>query len=256
MAWKSKLKSLIERTGYTLRKLPTAQSVYDQDGLVSVHNHDFMDDPAFRAAYERGCRVAGDYHWHWRIHLALWSAATAQHLDGDFVECGVNRGFLCSAVMQYLNWNTTNRTFFLLDTFDGIDVTQITDQNERLDAAARNEEHFRSGFYVRGADSVRASVAEWHNVRIIVGAVPGTLSQIDSPQIAWLHLDMNCAEPERAALEFLWDRLVPGALVLLDDYAYRGFAAQKRSMDEFAVSRGVAIASLPTGQGLLVRPPR
>ena len=27
--------------------------VYDQDGLRSIHNHEFMDDPAFRKAYER-----------------------------------------------------------------------------------------------------------------------------------------------------------------------------------------------------------
>ena len=256
MAWKAFIRSLIERTGYTIRALPTARTVYDQDGLSSVHNHDFMDDPAFQRAYARGCQAAGDYHWHWRIHLGLWSAATAARLDGDFVECGVNRGFLSSAVMQFLDWNATGRTFYLLDTFAGIDVAQIDDQRDRVDAETRNAEHFRSGFYVRGIESVTANFAEWNNVRIIPGSVPATLNQITSSAIAWLHLDMNCAEPERAALETLWDRLVPGAVVLMDDYAYRGFDAQKHAMDEFAASRGVMIASLPTGQGLLLKPPK
>jgi hypothetical protein len=35
---------------------------YDQDGLRSVHNHEFMGDPSFRRAYERGVRATGrDY---------------------------------------------------------------------------------------------------------------------------------------------------------------------------------------------------
>ena len=67
--------------------------------------------------------------------------------------------------------------------------------------------------------------------------------------------DMNCAPPEVAALEHFWPRLVSGAVVLLDDYAYLGFESQKRAMDEFAGYHGIAICSLPTGQGLLLRPP-
>ena len=71
-----------------------------------------------------------------------------------------------------------------------------------------------------------------------------------------MHIDMNCAPPEVAALEYLWPRLVPGALVLLDDYGYQRHELQKDAMDGLAARLGVSILSLPTGQGLLVRPPR
>jgi hypothetical protein len=43
---------------------------------------------------------------------------------------------------------------------------------------------------------------------------------------------------------------------LLDDYAYHGYRQQKLGMDRFAASRGVQVLSLPTGQGLLIKPPR
>jgi len=96
--------------------------VYDQDGLRSVHNHEFMGDPSFRKAYERGIRATGrDYQWHWRVHVGLWVATCASRLPGDFVECGVNRGFLSSAVMDYLDWDSLGKHFYLLDTFKGID---------------------------------------------------------------------------------------------------------------------------------------
>ena len=51
-----------------------------------------------------------------------------------------------------------------------------------------------------------------------------------------------------------WPRLVPGAAVVLDDYAFHGYHPQKQAMDDFARIHEVEIASLPTGQGLLLKP--
>lgn len=61
MRLKEAVRMLIETTGYTILRMPTAAAMYNQDGLQSGHNHDFMKDPAFCKAYERGCRAAADY---------------------------------------------------------------------------------------------------------------------------------------------------------------------------------------------------
>jgi hypothetical protein len=57
-----------------------------------------------------------------------------------------------------------------------------------------------------------------------------------------------------AAFEFFWDRVVPGGLVLMDDHSYRGYEDQKRALDAAAARRAVRILSLPTGQGLVIKP--
>ena len=247
----------IANAGYRAARL-LVPGVYAQDGLVSVHNHDFMGDPVFRRAYARGMKaLAGhdDYRWHWRIHVGLWAASTAKRIDGDFVECGVNRGFLSSAIMQHLDWDTLGRTFWLLDTFAGLDERFVSQRERHAGAMERNREELASGFYVSGPQSVVDNFSEWQRVRIIVGAIPETLPQVTAQRIAYLHLDMNCAPPEVAAIEHFWPWLAPGAVVLLDDYAYFGFEAQKAAMDAFAQRQRVPILALPTGQGLLIRPP-
>jgi Macrocin-O-methyltransferase (TylF) len=235
-----------------------APAAYAQDGLISVHAHTFMRDPAFIRAYARGVKAIGGtdtYRWHWRIHVGLWAAKVASALVGDFVECGVNRGFLSSAIMEFLDWNSLERDFFLLDTFTGLDPRFVSDLERERGALRANTENLRSGFYVHGVEEVRANFAEWPRARIIEGPVPETLQRVTSSRIAFLHLDMNSAPPEVAAITWFWERLVPGAPVLLDDYAYLGYTPQRLAMDEFARAHGVAVCSLPTGQGLILKPP-
>ena len=231
--------------------------VYDQDGLRSVHNHEFMDDLGFQRAYQRGVRATGqDYQWHWRLHVGLWVARCASRLEGDFVECGVNRGFLSSAIMDYLNWDSLGKHFYLLDTFSGMDERFVSAEDRAAGAIEKNRANLASGFYATDIAPVAANFSQWKNLSLIAGSIPETLSEVPASKIAFLHLDMNCSPPEVAAAQFFWQRLVPGAFVLLDDYAYRGHRSQKQAMDAFAIEKGDSILSLPTGQGLLINPAR
>lgn len=247
------LNKLIEKTGYTIRKYdPT--TIYDEDGLRCIHNHDFILDNEFGDAYERGIRAAGeDYQWHWRVHIGLWVAFSASKLSGDFVECGVNRGFLSSAIMKYLKWDTLSKTFYLLDTFKGLDERFICNTEREAQVLLRNQEWVKNGVYVSGVESVKSNFTEWRNVRIIEGSVPDTLKHVNAEEIAFLHLDMNCSTPEVLAAEFFWNRLVSGGFVLMDDYGNNFFPEIKKAMDVFAGSKKVKIVSLPTGQGLLIK---
>ncbi|QYK53603.1 MAG: class I SAM-dependent methyltransferase [Fimbriimonadaceae bacterium] len=252
MGLKGVVRKLLESQGYRVELIqPEPENIYNQDGLRSIHNHDFMNDARFQSAYTRGMLASEkDYTWHWRVHVGLWAASVAAKLPGDFIECGVNRGFLSSAIMHDLNWDEFDKTFWLLDTFAGIDPRFVSDEEKTSGILERNE----GEFYVGGVDIVRKNFSEWKNVQIVVGAIPETLAQVACDQVAYLHLDMNCAPPEVAAFEYFWPKLVPGGVVLLDDYAYRGYESQKAAMDRCAMAVGVRILSLPTGQGLMIKP--
>jgi hypothetical protein len=224
-------------------------AAYNEDFLMTTHNADFMRDPRFVAAYARGMAAAGrDYMFRWRVHVGLWAAAHAVRRPGDFIECGVNRGFMSSAIMQYLDWNRLDRRFFLLDTFRGLDAGLLTDDEIRLGKTAS----FNN--YTECFAEVQENFAEFHNVILIRGSVPSTLPQVDATAVCYLHLDMNCVAPEVAAANFFWDRLVSGAVMLLDDYGSPGYEPQKQGLDSFAREREVEIVSLPTGQGLILKP--
>ena len=241
----------LAKEGYRVSRIPP----YAHDGLETIHNDHFRHDPNFRAAYRRGIEAGFgvDPAFEWRVHVALWAAKSSLRIPGDFVECGVNAGVISSAIMHWLGWNGFNRRFFLVDTWNGPPNNQYNDAEIELGRRRLDEAAMAAEGYVTDVDYARRNFAEWPGAVVVQGAVPDILQSVPSTEVAFLHLDMNCAYPERAALEFFWDRLSPGAIVLLDDYAYAGYEQQTIAMDSAADALGVDILSLPTGQGLIVK---
>ncbi len=218
--------------------------VYEQDGLRTGHTHRFIEDPAFARAYRRAVQAAGwDYEIHWRVHVILWAASMAQVLPGAFVECGTGRGFMASAICEHLAWR--DRRFYLFDTFRPEAVGTSPDAGGQV----------RSPFYADGPGAVRENFRQWPGVQLVVGAIPDTLAGVDTGAVAFLHIDMNDPRPEEAAIRHFWSRVDPGGLIVFDDYAYAGFEASHHSANRVAADLGFSILSLPTGQGLAIKPP-
>lgn len=233
---------------------------YDSDCLtVWNKNPEFLRDERFMTAYREGMnsdhkftRVAGadgDAHIEWRVHVACWAAWHARQLPGDFVECGVNTGILSLAVCRYIDFNSTAKSFYLFDTFCGIPDDQISSEER---AMGRDEEN--AEFYEECYELAAGNFAAYPRARLVRGRIPDSLPSVEIDKVCYLSLDLNIAAPELAAIEYFWDRLVPGAPVLLDDYGWLAYKTQKEAMDDFAARRGVEILNLPTGQGLLIKP--
>jgi hypothetical protein len=72
--------------------------------------------------------------------------------------------------------------------------------------------------------------------------------------VAYLHIDLNNAAGELAALDVLFDRVVSGGIVVMDDYEWAGvYRQQKRQEDPWFAARGYRVFPLPTGQGFLIK---
>jgi hypothetical protein len=238
--------------GYVVFNSRTA-GLYAYDGVFTFNNSHFAHDPNFQAAYQRGVQASRgvDPKIEWRVHVALWAASSAVHAQGDFVECGVNAGFMSSAIMHRLGWQRLEKVFFLIDTFSGPVLSQYSDEEVERGQRRVAEDAMAKGAYIMDPDLARANFAEWPNAKIVQGVVPDVLEQVKVDRVAFLHLDMNCAHPESAAFEYFWEKLSPGGVVLLDDYAAYGYDALAKAIDDAAGAREAEVLSLPTGQGLI-----
>lgn len=227
------------------RLLLVAWPSFCEGGMATMHSGAFLKEPKYKAAYEAALRHQKIMDFHWRVHTVMWAATQALRHPGDFVECGVNRGFLSRAVIDYVNFGQQKeRIFYLFDTFNGPVAALLSEDDH---AARRN-------VYSECFEFVKNAFSDVPNIRIVRGAVPNSLSTVSISRVAYLSLDMNCAMPEYAALTHFWPKMVSGGIVVFDDYEFIGFENQRIAADRFAESVGVKILTLPTSQGILIKP--
>ncbi|KKQ33954.1 MAG: hypothetical protein US50_C0067G0002 [Candidatus Nomurabacteria bacterium GW2011_GWB1_37_5] len=233
--------------------LPKSKVTYAHDLLYTFHNADFLKDPLFIESYRLGKQTDEDvllsnYDIEWRIHVLCWAAKHASHLEGDFVDCGVHTGIFARSVMHFIDFQKTNKKYYLLDTFSGL--SEKYSSPEELKRNKKMDYDKRGDIYNKVKETFKN-----FNVKIIKGTVPETLEQVESQKICYLSLDMNCVKPEQDALNFFWDRMVSGGIIILDDYGYANSTNdQKRAHDDFAKSKGVMVLTLPTCQGIILKP--
>jgi hypothetical protein len=223
---------------------------YYADSLVTSNNADFIKEPRFKKAYEA---AAATNPWpgftlQWRVYIVCWFADHVKNLEGDFVECGVNTGAYSRAVVDYIEFQKLSKTFYLFDTFEGMPA-ELVSQEEKASGVS----NYLDGHYKDVYQQVKETFKEF-KVEIIKGMVPDTLPRCTAEKICYLSIDMNATAPEMAAAEYFWGKLVPGAVMILDDYGFPMHINQKLAFDKFAKKKDVNILCLPTGQGIIFKP--
>ena len=228
---------------------------YSGDGYATHHNAECLREPKFVEAYQKGIFSGhtigggGDLHIEWRVHQYVWAGFHAMHLDGDFVECGVNTGIFSLAIMHYCDFQKSDKKFFLFDTYEGIPEDQFTDAERAVGLHTVHD-----GSYFDCYEVAKKNFSPYPNAVLVKGRVPESLNKVEIEKVAYIGIDMNSVVPEIAAAEHFWPKMVSGAIMVLDDYGWLHHAIQKKAFDEFAAERGVKILNLPTGQGILIKP--
>jgi tetratricopeptide (TPR) repeat protein len=228
---------------------PYLSSVFFGDNLITLQKSvGFMSDPRFVSSVAANQPDADEAGRTWRIHTLIWAAKNALNLDGDFVELGVLRGFMSGCVIDYLDFGRLDRAFHLYDTFAGLPAHDPDDFGKDF------FDHLQEVYESAGSyEAVCERFAPFDNVKVIRGAVPDSLHGTAPERICYLHLDLNSAKAEVGALNYLWERIVPGAYIVYDDYGWSAFPNQKRQHDRFMADKNLSILELPTGQGLVIK---
>jgi len=220
------------------------------DGMATAHNLSFLSDPRFKAASQRAIKAGGfNYDIPLRLHQAIWCADKAISLPADsiFVELGTGKGYVMSGILgsfEFLKIDMKERGVFLFDTFEAHATDFKSEQSESLG---------RNIYYAESFKSVEENFSHYKNVRLVRGKLPRTLEVIKHERIAFLHIDLNAPEIEVDCLKILWERIIPGGVVLIDDFAYNGFEYTTKLFNEIASEIGVSILTTASGQGIIVK---
>jgi O-methyltransferase len=171
-------------------------------------------------------------------------------IEGNIVECGVWKGGSMMLVAQKLiQLNDMGRSLYLFDTFEGMsapgekDVSALDNRNakELLDEADRLKGD--NVWCYSSLDEVKSNLTKTgypaDKLFYVKGKVEDTLPQPAIGKIALLRLDTDWYESTKHELETLYDSLVIGGVLIIDDYGH--WSGSKKAVDEFFEKRQLKI---------------
>ena len=164
-------------------------------------------------------------------------------IPGDIFELGVYKGasLVRFATFRHSMENDFSRKITAFDAFgafptDGVNLGDDLSFIERFEGAGGHGLELeelqqvldRKGF--RNIDLVKGNVFD---------TLPQYLEKHPETRISLLHLDMDVMEPTTFALDLLYDRVVPGGLIVFDDYGT--VAGETIAVDQFLADKNLKI---------------
>jgi hypothetical protein len=145
-------------------------------------------------------------------------------LEGDICEVGVYRG----GTSKFISDNIENCDIFLFDTFQGMPYYDPNKDN-KWEIGAFGETDY---------EKVCKLFEKKPNVKIFKGIFPSeTSNNIIGKKFKFVHLDVDNYQSYKECLEFFYDKMTSGGIIIFDDYDHDCCPGANKAVDEFFIDK-------------------
>ena len=146
----------------------------------------------------------------------------AAKLPGDVAECGVYRGHNLYHYAKLLSQVAPSKTLFGFDSFAGFprDADDVPGRGKFANCSLDDTFELLRGF---------------HKVCLVKGFFRTTLQAVANSIFCCVILDCDLYLSHRTCLEFFYQQLTPGGILILDEYYSLKYPGARRAVDEFCV---------------------
>ena len=214
-------------------------------------------DEAFVADYERGLErtAMADNAWRRpRFFNMLQVFRLTRGVEGATAEAGVYRGLasylLCrERARETPGFDGTGHVG--VDSFEGLGAPSPADANP-----ANTNPDYEGRFADTSLETARRTLADFPGVTLVQGWIPDAFEHLPEQAYRFVHVDVDLHAPTRDGLAYFYPRLSPGGMIVVDDYGpwpNGEFPGCKAAVDDFATRHGLAMATLDTGNAVLIK---
>ncbi len=175
----------------------------------------------------------------------------AKDLKGDFLECGVLKGFssyLLRSLEDQLFKDTINN-YFLIDSFEGL--SDFLDEDKSLNPDIIQN---KKGDLKANIEDVKVLFNQFKNVNIIKGWIPKVFESLDEKnKYKFVHIDVDLYQPTFDSLNYIYDKIVEGGILITDDYRSPSFPGNQKAWEKYFNSKNIRSLSLPSGQAVVIK---
>ena len=180
----------------------------------------------------------------------IWSLAgqLGKLPPGAALEVGVWRGGTGALLAKSCALAGVNEPIYLCDTFRGVVKAGS------LDSSYKDGRHSDTSRQVVSDLLTAVSGGREFPVEILEGIFPEeTGDRIDSRKFRYCHIDVDVYQSARDIVHWVWDRMVPGGIVLFDDYGSEMCDGITRLVEEEAQRENALRLYNLNGHAILIR---
>ena len=156
-------------------------------------------------------------------------------IEGDIVECGTYNGGSAAVLATAARKSSFKRHIYIIDSFQGLPEASIKDSiyaNQYAGMCKGNENKVKEVLSKVGV--------ERNNYTLVKGWFHEVLPSLTIKKISLLHIDADWYESVKLCLDNLFDKVVVGGFVVLDDYGF--WEGCRKALTEFATRRNFDIS--------------
>lgn len=194
--------------------------------------------------------ISEDRNLFYKMVMRINLFEKVKHLHGDIVECGVFKGAGLLLWLKLLDMYEPNSIKKVLgfDFFDPGFVDKIPDEIDRetmKQVFTRCSDLKTSEVSFEGiTDKIKNSGFKSNRFELIKGDISLTskefLKERPGFRISLLYLDLDLEKPTMDTLENFWDRIVPGGIIVFDEYAYHSWS-ESNAVDRFLEGKNIKL---------------
>jgi hypothetical protein len=201
----------------------------------------YLEDPEFLDYYNSYVGPENYHSLDRKFALDQLIQLTTQ-VEGDTAECGVYEG--ASSFLICRRIRGSSKQHYAFDSFEGLSEPGVEDGC-----------YWRQGNLAAAEQRVRDNLRSFDFVVYKRGWIPARFAEVQDRRFSFVHIDVDLYQPTLSSLEFFYDRLTTGGVMLCDDYGFSTCPGAKLAMDSFFSERPESIVHLPTGQGFIIKLP-
>jgi hypothetical protein len=167
-------------------------------------------------------------------------------LPGDIAECGVYKGASAFFLARHVVEKNLQKVLWLFDSFEGL--SSPGDQDD--------QSYWYAGALASSPEDIRQALAPLGGVpfvRVCRGWIPERFQEAENKLFCFVHIDVDLYQPTLDSISFFYPRMVPGGIILLDDYGFDNCKGVTEAVDSFMQGRREPIVNLASGGAFIMR---
>ncbi len=163
-----------------------------------------------------------------------------KQIKGEIAEVGVYKGGTAYLLTRLAH---DHKYVFLFDTFEGMPESKPGVDN-----------HVKGDFNDTAEISVKSLLSRFNNFRMYKGTFPQDTSRyVQKVAFSLVHLDCDIYDSVKQSLEFFYKRVLPGGVIIFDDYNEPNCPGAKLAVDEFMKTVPETLVKTVQSQAMFVK---